>query len=1207
LRDLYDRSLRGQPVNGDLLYEIELFHRSLKNFGGETLSSDEQIEIYLFERRLNGDVLTEDHLEELDFLRDKRLGQLPRDHHSNEIEEPSTNGMSSRPPTDNHSVGKIERWIDDDDSLYRQELLARQKAGKRLDKKEFQWLQILVKKAQKKELDEDDLLELEIMRNQKNEIEVDFVNTKKLLEEELQRQHKNRMKEQRRKERKEKEERREQRRKVKEEREKAKKMRRTNRSRSRDDAARLYKAQTSTNFDENNDAVNSHDAKNKIQIIGSPSLQPLRPEDDKKEAPSMGVFGGVFGGGAKKRRKEQQFEEAKRLQGELIKEQMKALELGNEAEELDREKVMQQQLVQETIEKKKSGSSVESSSWGSIWDSSTAEKFEESDASSWSSAWDSSLNEDSSKHEEVNEIQENENEKQNGKKIDDGLIKNPTELCKPVMKEAASLFSTSDSNAIGTSQALTASNRDSAHSTTDNGKDQILSDHPDRLPGESIPHHSANSGKIGSGEKRRSSSSDLKSSLGRSSLGFHLKKRKKKKTKDGDEVSLGTLQLSKASKEEFLRMKRNSQNNLDKVAKSKVRPWITNDNIATDPVDNTIHSDNPDITQNGDLVNHNENSTSEIDDAFQFNPSLVSRISEEEYEDEEEHVSTVHSDIEEERDVDEEQVGVSDAEQSSHDSLGNSFTSIGEEAYDLGLQEYENIESRFVGKVWDKQAEFDLTWEMTEADENVIAQINQRLRERQREHEVKREKKKEKKERKKLKEVPWLFLFEGERLAKNGKKTRKRSKSQKKLNRTLTKEFRKAMKEIFDSDSDPGIDYRTEMEENRRVDKEEKKDEYNILVPPFSPAEQSIDDDSSDPLSYSEVDTVFAEESNNDDEESVQFDGEYLKRLQARSMPIDLKRMLSGRHMVSGRDLTRKKKGNLSDGRSFASDKGHRRPRRKKTGEIVNNDIDPAEVYAQEVEKQKGKKTFTIAELRKEMEDTKRGRNFAGESNRNFGNFDDLTPSPLIHQIKAKSNKTKKKKNVSLGKGVESLERQRPRLASARSMRSLGTTTSDQGLLTGKRRAGRRLPATIEKGNRDEGGDIVLASGVNSDGFDKNEFVNENSEKTGANTILPNLKLFGAFKKTFKTKKPAQFENAEVGGLLNGVQDDEFEIDESFQNNPSFEPQDPLDGTSFRYQRTNKRRLKKMKMKGVLSKLKMPGNNLGIRKFGGGIMMDDDD
>ena len=80
------------------------------------------------------------------------------------------------------------------------------------------------------------------------------------------------------------------------------------------------------------------------------------------------------------------------------------------------------------------------------------------------------------------------------------------------------------------------------------------------------------------------------------------------------------------------------------------------------------------------------------------------------------------------------------------DSIANSFTSLGEEAYDLGLQEYDNIESRLGGKVKDKQAEFDFTWETAVADEDVIIQINQRLRERQREMDAKRDKKKEKNE-----------------------------------------------------------------------------------------------------------------------------------------------------------------------------------------------------------------------------------------------------------------------------------------------------------------------------------------------------------------------------------------------------------------------------------------------------------------------------
>ena len=64
-----------------------------------------------------------------------------------------------------------------------------------------------------------------------------------------------------------------------------------------------------------------------------------------------------------KDKKKQQLEDARRMQEELIKEQMKALALDNEVEELEREKVMQEQLVQETIDKKKADESIGSSSW----------------------------------------------------------------------------------------------------------------------------------------------------------------------------------------------------------------------------------------------------------------------------------------------------------------------------------------------------------------------------------------------------------------------------------------------------------------------------------------------------------------------------------------------------------------------------------------------------------------------------------------------------------------------------------------------------------------------------------------------------------------------------------------------------------------------------------------------------------------------------
>jgi hypothetical protein len=42
-----------------------------------------------------------------------------------------------------------------------------------------------------------------------------------------------------------------------------------------------------------------------------------------------------------------------------------------------------------------------------------------------------------------------------------------------------------------------------------------------------------------------------------------------------------------------------------------------------------------------------------------------------------------------------------------------------------------------------------------------------------------------------------------------------------------------------------------------------------------------------------------------------------------------------------------------------------------RNGELIGEGIDPAEVYATELEKQKEKKVYTVAGLRKEMEEFK--------------------------------------------------------------------------------------------------------------------------------------------------------------------------------------------------------------------------------------------
>ena len=1250
LRDLDFRISHNKLVNDDVLYEIELF---LKDLRGEKMSDDEQFELHLFQQRLDGEALSGGDEEKLDFLKNERSSRLPidqrldvtksfaiskgssqnsTDHGYVRNTEPSFSGRSfsghsfsgrssgtfsgrssgtSNSTSGYDSTERIERSLDEEDSVYRRDLLGRQMAGKRLDKKEFEWLQILMKKSRNEELDYDELDDLEIMRNQRNETEVDFVNTKKLLEKELRRQNKNKIKEQRRKE---KEARKEQRRLEKQEREKMKKMR------------RRAKSVDKVGSDESIDAINSQDIKTEIQIIGGPSLQNPRPDVDKKEEPKIGVFGAVFKN-AKKQRQEQQLEEAKRLQEELIKEQMKALALENEAEELEREKVMQEQLVQETIEKKRTasviGSSFASSVGSSSWDTSSVEKSsDESDDSSWTS-WDTtSTGDDSGEYKEKNKIQQNDNESREN----DGRL----ELSQSNTKKVEShQISEVDRDGFDSSRVLSTSNRKPSLTSTENESHQIQSSYSDTFQGEQVSDHSADAGKAESREERPPKS-DAKVATRRNTLGSHLKKKRKKRTKHGDDVSLGTLKLSKAKKDGG-----NSQNNTGKASKLKERPWNLSDSIKSN-----VNGDHPNTPKKSEDDNPNEKSAIE-DSSFDFNHSLVSKISERDDEDEAEDgsqsLSYVPSVTEEEKEVDTDtKDNAIETQQSMNNSLANSLTSIGEEGYDLGLQEYDNIESRLGGKVKDKQAEFDLTWEMVVADENVIIQINQRLKERQRVLEVKREKKKEKKERKTLKEVPRLFLFEGERIfKKKGSKRKSKKEINKKLNRTLTREFRKAMKDVFESDSDSDGSYQMEMNEVRRTASHDIGIESKFSVRSFSQRGRDFDDDGSDPLIYSDNETEFAEESShNSDDESLKFDGEYLTRLKERSLPTNVKKMLSGRNLNSGRNLkssrhlksTRNMNLDDSNEYSFASDsegrKRRRRPKRKKTGEIVDPNIDPAEVYAQELEKQKEKKTFTIAGIRKEMEGIWRNENFSAENNTNFGNFDDTNRSPLIGgNINLNEIKKKKKKRISLGKGVESLERQRPKIATTKSIRSLGTTHSDQGLLTGNRRklrsrspSGRGRTSAIEEDGHENGEGVR-----SSDSFTVNDFENAKLGTTGGDG---KLKIFGAIKKTFKPKKPAEFESVDGGGLLNGAHLDEFDTSESkggiTTDNESYlntvqqhlTRRDPLplpimeSEDESKHQRPNKM-FEKVKIKGVMKKLKGLGMSSHHRKFGGGIMIDD--
>jgi hypothetical protein len=97
-----------------------------------------------------------------------------------------------------------------------------------------------------------------------------------------------------------------------------------------------------------------------------PARIPITPKNEK------GLFGGFFG---KKSKKELELEEAKRRQEELIKEQLRAMQMDDELKAMEEEKEKQEILVQEAIESR-SKADVSVSSWE------TDTSYEESDQAS---------------------------------------------------------------------------------------------------------------------------------------------------------------------------------------------------------------------------------------------------------------------------------------------------------------------------------------------------------------------------------------------------------------------------------------------------------------------------------------------------------------------------------------------------------------------------------------------------------------------------------------------------------------------------------------------------------------------------------------------------------------------------------------------------------------------------------------------------------
>ncbi|KAL3919883.1 MAG: hypothetical protein SGILL_003530 [Bacillariaceae sp.] len=1144
LHMLRNLKLQGELVDEEFMYELELFQR---NRDGGVLSEDEAVELALFQRRRDGEELVEDDLDELEMLRSRRL--------------------NSGCDPDGPMIISESLSPDDEDSVYRRELLDRQMKGQRLDKQEFVWLEILKKKKREEELLEDELDELDVMRQRNKEANVEVVavkQTRKLLELEMEKRLKREQREQRKKEkaerrlqqRIEKEEIRDQRRKEKEHekmlkkrRAEVKKMRRKKKQEQK--AADTENAATSTEQVEEQQQEPTPASENTVEIVG---LQTILPPT--KDEPKKGLFGGVFAG--RNNKKEQELEEARRRQEELIKEQMKALALENELEELEKEKELQKELVKETVDKKSSGSLGSSS-----WETDSGEDLDESegDESSVMSSSDESESESDSDSSMTSEgsfgnaadVDEDRapavvlagrdmHEQRSQRAIQRREMQ--SRLRQSILRRQGNR-SSSDDRATEEQQIIdgqpimegpvapVAANVEDDTSIVSRDY-QAQSDEKVLDPGVET-------------QKERPSRTKSKTL----SLSAHLRKKNKKrssrknKARYGDDISLGTLQLSKIQKTAT-----NEETDADvfdivehnKTAGKTDRPWGTETDALdaeveqfAPPVPPTKEEEKP-APEDAEKFFNSANQLVFERSVFNFNQSFSSRLSLVEEDErsksnrslsESESVASGALAKEGEVDTSLHTAKEIEDEMSLVESLASSYVSLNEEKYIFETPDYENIESRLAEKLRHKEAEFDAAWENIVADENVAAQINQRLKERQRTRGG--EKKEKKEESDDLYDVPRLFLFEGEKQdskKKRRKKKRKKKdrKAQKKLDQTLSKEFRKAMKEVFSSDSEEEYD-------------KTFGDDEGHLVSSREPSNQSLFRDASDP-SMDESGSVGSDESDDFDH------GAYMARLRDRSMQQKVRKDLyesrrqlnvaSTHSEMSSEDddfsqnseLSRREPVNDTTARDATQQRKGKRAKKNRNGELIDEDTDPADVYAKALEQQKVKKTFTIADLRKEMEDLKQP------------NFGSPPAETAVSAKKLKAPKIKKPKSSINMAGPEGLTPQR---SLGNKMQSFTTAAKELGLLSGGKTAGvfGNTPDTIQEYDDDE--DAFLTGGrQNSGDFGDGGFDDSKSSGFGFRGAgLSNFSFFGAsgFTKTPNKAKKKQAHGSSFGGFGGGGND----------------------------------------------------------------------
>ncbi|CAJ1935699.1 unnamed protein product, partial [Cylindrotheca closterium] len=898
----------------------ELMDLRERKANGELVDENLLYELELFQRMRQGDSLNEDELFELSCFESRRAGEDLDDADLDELDRLKKDRLLTHD-------GYKEESQDDDDSVYMHQLLEKVKKGTRLAQVESHELALIQRKRRGETLDVLELEEIVKLRSKRQEARAESVKASESTRGSIGDVSKGDKK---------------LRKGTKADREK--KVRKGTEAHQEKPKPVVRQSSTPTTQNDKPD-------KKPLQNPSMASAQPMSPPPPSAVPSTQGFLGGIFG---IRKKKEDELESQRRQQEELIRQQLEAMNLQEELKELEEKQTAQEELVRNTIELKRKDINKADGSPTSVEELTPQIDLPELSEEEDSESQDCSTYEDDDIEVEDAEVTTQE-----------------FSFVKKRAKKVKSITTASEKR------------------TDDESKKSSLS------TGSNIQENEETELSRESFEKHLSST-----------LSVHLTAH----GHNADSINRFDDELSVGLSQDIEEVNESKSDNVEFSRESdKSHPW----KASSEDRDSLRINRNRRVTEIDEEEKMIEDGlVDEVFDKSLFNfetqyDTGVFRDQEEQDSTEEEKEEEKHDEesnnkemqnederVEEEKDDSvslsheqaqpEENGSVTKSDGSSHSEQDNSlhemdFSARSSNIRDLNMMEsismlhftdltgyqYEGIESK-LGEKKSGDAKFYETWANEKADKAAVAQFNQMR--------YARERAELKKQEAKMEAVPRLFLFEGERI-RNKKKRRhlpKNRKKRKKLESKLSREFRKAMESIFESESeeeydvdlkDGGNEREVMMKMSRRLSNDSivfddlSESSHASEGPEFDDVEPNPEDDFLDALRQQSMQndttssTVNGSKANSGS--AFKNSGDEISLISEHS---NLEKIPEGTESVSTNGSRRQQ--------SIASRKTSHTGKSSKSVEV-----DPAIVYAHEVEKMTQRKNNSIADFRKEMED----------------------------------------------------------------------------------------------------------------------------------------------------------------------------------------------------------------------------------------------